>query len=174
MQAVSQALNEVKDLYRQVVGQPVPELQPGVFAAFPPGVDPLEHAVREVSQLKQLTEQLRYAPNPTAWMPIADCFAAKDAVVIRLEIPGVKREDLKVFLTGGECVVTGKRGRPEGESDLRPMSLERTWGEFERRFVMPPGAHPDKVSAKYADGLLEVRIGIEGGEVPREMKVESA
>jgi len=174
MQAVSQALDEVKELYLKVVGEPVPELQPGSFTAFPPGVDPLEHAVREVRQLKQLTEQIGPAPRPVSWIPAADSFASADAFIVRLEVPGVKKEDLKVFLAGGECVVGGRRAQPEGEDELRPVAVERPWGEFERRFVLPPGAHPEKVTAKYADGLLEVRIGIDGAGKPREMKVELA
>jgi HSP20 family protein len=117
---------------------------------------------------------MRFATGPVGWVPAADCYMSADAFVVRMEIPGVKREDLKVFLSGGECVVTGRREQPEGKEDLRPMNLERPWGEFERRFLLPRGAHPDKIGAKYADGLLEVRVGLDGTKEPREMKVEQA
>ena len=64
MQALGEALNEVKDLYQRVVGQPPPELSPGSVLSFPPGVDPVQHAVREVGQLAELSEQLATAPRP--------------------------------------------------------------------------------------------------------------
>jgi HSP20 family molecular chaperone IbpA len=112
MQEVNQALSEVKELYQRILGRPAPELQPTSFVAFPPGVDPLNHALHEVQYLKQLSEQIAMAPRPVTWVPLADCYASKDTFVVRLEVPGIDRKDLKVFLTGGECLVRGERKSP--------------------------------------------------------------
>jgi len=174
MQEVSRALDEVKDLYQKVLGAPAPEIDPDSYVAFPPGVDPLNHAIQEVHQLKQLSEQMAFAPGPVSWVPRADSFATADAYVIRMEIPGVSREDLKIHLAGGECVVTGKRKPPERLVELHPLTLERPWGPFERRFTLPPGSHPDKVTAKYQDGVLELRVVVEGMRSPKEMKIDVA
>ena len=54
------------------------------------------------------------------------------------------------------------------------MNLERPWGPFERRFTLPAGCSPDKIVARYADGVLEVGVAIDGIEKPKEMKVEVA
>lgn len=174
MQEVKQALSEVKELYQKVLGRPAPDLEPGSFVSFPPGVDPLNHAVHEVEHLRHLTEQVALAPQPVSWVPAADCFASADAFVIRLEVPGIDRKDLKVFLAGGECVVRGERKQPEELAELRPVTFERPWGPFERRFPLPDGSVQAKVKARCEDGVLEVRVPVEAREAPKETTVEVA
>lgn len=174
MQEVNQALNEVRELYQKVLGRPAPDLQPGSFVAFPPGVDPLSLAVHEVQQLKHLSEQLAMAPRPVSWIPPADCFASKDTFVIRLEVPGIDRKDLKVFVAGGECLVRGERKQPEWQAEMRPLMIEHSWGPFERHFPLPEGCVLGKVSARCENGVLELRIPVEAREAPKETKVEIA
>lgn len=172
MQEVTQALNEVRDLYQKVLGTPAPDVEPGSYVSFPPGVDPLHHAIEEVHRLKQFSEQMASAPGPISWVPSADSFVADETFVIRLEVPGISRDDLKVFLAGGECVIRGQRKPPESAANIRPLSIERPWGPFERRFTLPAGSYPDRITARYADGVLEVRVATEGGTKAKEMKVE--
>ena len=66
----------------------------------------------------------------------------------------------------------GERKLPE-QTELRPLSFERAWGPFERRFALPPGCYPDRVNAKYADGVLEVRVAMEPSSPPVETKIEA-
>jgi len=172
MENVQKALDDVKALYQEFVGPPAPEILPAGYTSFPPGVDPIRHAVEEIDQLKRLSRQVAVAPHPTAWSPPADTFSGPGGMVIRLEIPGVAREDLKVFLVHGECVVRGDRRPAPGEPELRPLSLERPWGSFERRFLLPSGTAPEKVQARYRDGILELQIGGDGDGIPGEMTVD--
>jgi HSP20 family protein len=171
MNQVTRALDEVRELYQKVLGTPPPEIQPVSYIPFPPGVDLVDHAIREVSQLRQISEQLKFAPGPTSWAPPADTYTTDEAFVIRLEVPGIAREDLKVFIAGGECIVRGER-KPPSNVDEMPMTVERSWGPCERRFVLPSGCHTDRVSARCEDGVLEVRIDAEQRKTPSETKVE--
>ena len=171
---VNQTLNEVKDLYRKVTGKPAPKIEPASYVTFPPGVDPLKHAVAEVQQMKELAEWMALAPEPAAWAPRADSFLTQDTYVAQVEIPGVSREDLKVFVAGGECVVRGERKAPAGAMDRRLLSVERPWGTFERRFVLPAGCNGDAVKARYHEGVLELQVPMNKGGVPKETKVEVA
>jgi len=172
MQEVTRALDEVRALYEKVLGTPAPTLDPGRFAAFPPGVDPLHHALHEVDQLKQISRQVAFAPPAAAWMPQADVFAADDALILHIDVPGIARDTLKVLVLGGECVVRGERKGPESARELRPLSVERARGPFERRFALPAGSHPDKITARYTEGVLELRIVTEATGAPKEMKIE--
>ena len=174
MQELNRAFSEVKDLYTKVVGQQAPEIDPSSFVAFPPGVDPLSHTLNEVQVLKQLAERMATAPTAVSWVPRADSFVAKDAFVFRLEIPGAERDELKVFVTGGECVVRGKVEPPERSADLRPLAMERPWGAFERRFTLPPGVNADKVSARYREGVLELRVEADTSGVVQKTMVDVA
>ncbi|HEX4825941.1 MAG TPA: Hsp20/alpha crystallin family protein [Candidatus Polarisedimenticolaceae bacterium] len=174
MTEVMQALNEVKDLYTKFLGQPAPEIGPGWYAPFPPGADPMRYAIAEVEELKKLLLHARTPQIPIAWIPRADVFAGREAVVIRLEIPGVKRDQLKVLVAEGECIVRGERPTPAEDKKLQPIGLEFPFGTFERRFALPMHAAPEKLTAKYADGILEVTVPIVELPAPKEMKVEIA
>ena len=94
-------------------------------------------------------------PKPVAWIPQADTFSTEDEYVIRLEIPGVKRQDLKVLVSGGDCVVSGQRLEPEC-GEMRPLSLERAWGSFERRFNL--AEHVKVTGARLDNGLLHIEL----------------
>jgi HSP20 family protein len=172
MTEITQALNEVRDLYTKFLGQPVPEIGPGWYAPFPPGVDPVRYAVQEVDELKRFLAQVGTRQIPVAWIPRADVFAGREGVVIRVEIPGVGSHDVKVLVAEGECIVRGDRVAPKSDEELRPVGLEFPYGTFERRFALPLHADPDKLTAKYADGILEVKIPILEIQAPKELKVE--
>jgi HSP20 family protein len=175
MGEVTHALDEVKGLYSEVFGTPAPEIPPSTYAPFPPGADPVNHVMEEIQQLKRISEQLKAAPPLITWVPRADTFATRDAYVIRLEMPAVSRESLKVFLVGSELIVRGDR-RPQetGEPERRALAIEWAHGPFERRFALPSNCRVDRVSTLYSEGVLELRIPIEAAAAPKEMKVEIA
>jgi HSP20 family protein len=170
MADVSQALKEVKELYTKVLGEPAPQVEAPSFVAFPPGVDPVRHAVEEVALLKQLSEQMQQLPT---WIPRADLFAGRDLYVLRVEVPGVSREQVKVYLSGAECVVVGERRPPEPDV-LRPLSLEAPFGRFERRFPVPMGLRPEQLTASVREGVLELRLTLDPTPAPKVTSVDVA
>ena len=172
MTEVAQALNEVRDLYTKFLGQQVPEVGPGWYAPFPPGTDPVRFAVQEVDELKRLLTQTQTFSAPVAWIPRADVYAGKHALTVRVEVSGLGREQIKVLVAEGECIVRGERPAPKQEDELRPLGLELPYGTFERRFPLPLHAEVNKLTAKIVDGILELTIPIAEVAAPREMKVE--
>ena len=175
MTEVAQALNEMKDVYAKLLGHAAPEIGPGWYAPFPPGVDPLRFAMQELEDLKQLRARITTPVVPVAWIPRADVYATKDSLLIRVEIPGVAREGLKVLLHGDECVVRGERKPLEGTAEWTPLGVESPYGPFERRFPLPARAAADRLTARCADGILELRIPTPAvAAEPKEMKVEIA
>ncbi len=127
-----------------------------------------------MQQLKHLSEQISATPDPVQWIPRADSFVTPQDFIVRLEVPGIPRDQLKVLMDGGQCVVTGERAQPEIEKELQPLNIEREWGRFERRFTLPPGSHPDKLKARYQEGVLEIRVAVDAIGNTREMDVEGA
>ena len=175
MTEVTQTLHEMKDLYQKLLGEPVPEIGTGGFAPFPPGVDPVRYATQEVDDLRQIALRMKAASPPIAWMPRADIYAASEAFVVLLEVPGVGREHLKVLVAGNECIVRGDRPAPSGTGELRPVALEWAYGPFERRFALPFPLDPSALAVRYSDGILELRIKADASATaPKELKVEVA
>ena len=161
MQELTKTLDELKGLHAKALGRAAPTLTPQSFFPFPPGVDPVEHARLEADHLTKLMERYEFAPVPEAWAPPADVLVSDDAFIARIEIPGVSREDVKVHVIGRECIVRGERKPPQGAERMRPLSLERPWGKFERRFVLPLGSRVDAVTAPCVDGVLELKIPVD-------------
>ena len=174
MQELEKALEDMRALHQKVLGRPVPDLGPSSLIPFPPGVDPIRHVLSEVEYLKKIVEQVSAMPTAVAWVPPADSFVMKDEFLVRLEVPGVPKEKIKVFVVDGECVVRGERKPLESKDDLRPLMLERPWGPFERRFALPQGSQIDALEARALDGVLELRIPLKEQHVPKKQKVEVA
>jgi HSP20 family protein len=171
MKELEQALEDVKSLHEKVLGRSAPDLGQREYFPFPFGVDPLQHALFEARRLKEMVERMASAPQTSAWMPVADCLATPDEFLVRLEVPGISREDLKVFVVDGECIVRGERKRPQPIGEVRPVTIERPWGKFERRFVVPVGGRPEEMRARVSDGVLELRVPVGAVDVPKEQEI---
>jgi len=115
--------------------------------------DRLEEQVRR--SLDTLLEAHR---SSATFRPAADFYETAQGLVLRLELPGVKADDVSLFLAGYELVVQGRRRRPALEGIRRFLRLEMACGNFERRFKLPIPVDPKGVEAHFLDGVLEVHL----------------
>jgi HSP20 family protein len=106
-------------------------------------------------QLKQGTDE---GFSLTEWVPPVDIVEDEKEYTIRVEIPGVKKEDVKVSVEGGVLSITGDRKAEKEEKDKKYHRVERSYGSFIRSFAVPEGASSDKISAEFKDGVLSVRL----------------
>lgn len=101
--------------------------------------------------------------------PLADVEETDDAYLVEVELPGVKRSDIDLTLTGRQLTVTGERKEKERTGILRRRT--RVTGRF-RYEVILPGADPDaEVTAGYDDGVLTVRVPKPEADRPRRILV---
>jgi HSP20 family protein len=123
---------------------------------------------------EQLREQLRrllmhfdelrvVPPFPGAWIPAIDLCELNDAIILRVELPGVSREDVRISLFDNVLKIEGRKQRlPESEDTdgkpLRYLCLERSNGRFERTVVLQWTVEVEKITANLSDGILEVRL----------------
>lgn len=107
----------------------------------------------------------------TGWTPAVDFYQDKDSVVLRAELPGLRREDIHVSLHEDVLTLTGER-REEKNADTRgSLRSERFFGRFERRFTLPVRADAGRVSATYEDGILTVTLPKAEEAKPRQIEV---
>lgn len=172
MLELARTLDELESLHKKAFGRSLPEVIPDSFLPFPAGVDPIEHARTEAREVAQLLERVAFAPRPDAWVPPADSFVGDHVFLVRIEIPGVSREDVDVHVVGRECIVRGERKPPHVIESMRAVGLERPWGKFERRFILPTGARIDEISARCVDGVLELKIPAQSAGLPEEQRIE--
>jgi HSP20 family protein len=94
----------------------------------------------------------------TAWAPTADMYEADGTLVIKAELPGVKREDITVGVDGGMLTLTGQRKEEREIKEARYYAAERFAGSFTRSFALPDGVDAKDITAEYKDGVLEIRV----------------
>jgi HSP20 family protein len=80
-------------------------------------------------------------------------------IYIEAEIPGVKKEDLKISLQDNILTINGeKKSNIKDEKDKKYYRTERMYGSFTRSFTLPEEINPDSVEAKFEDGILNISV----------------
>ena len=106
-----------------------------------------------------------------AWKPSVDIFETTDGIVIRAEIPGVKKEDVSVEVKDNILTLKGERKPDPDVEENHFYRRERVYGKFHRAFTMRDLVNPDSIRAKITDGVLEVEVPNPEEEKPRQIKV---
>lgn len=117
------------------------------------------------------TGDLEVAGERGAWRPGADIRETSEDVLIRLDLPGVDKKDVKVSLFGDTLTIKGERREQSEEKDVKWHRVERLHGAFERAFRLGTPVQGDKVSAGFKDGVLEIRVPKAESARPREIPV---
>jgi HSP20 family protein len=92
------------------------------------------------------------------WNPQVDVFQRDNRLVTRTDLPGLKREDIKVEVTDGHLAISGERKKEEEEKGEQFYRCEREYGSFYRAVPLPEGVKLEDVKATFADGVLEVSV----------------
>ncbi len=92
------------------------------------------------------------------WMPKVNVFEKKGELVVKADLPGVTKENLKVSIEDGALILTGERHTEKEVKDQDYYRCETTTGKFYRRLELPFEAKTDLIAAKFNDGVLEVKI----------------
>lgn len=92
------------------------------------------------------------------FVPAIDMFEEGHELVIRAELAGMKREDIKVELSGTTLTISGEKRGEEKVERKDYYRVEQTYGSFTRTLELPEGTKLDAVKATYKDGLLEIRM----------------
>lgn len=106
------------------------------------------------------------------WMPKVELLQRKGELVVRAELPGMKREDVTVEVTEDGLALTGERKREEKEEKEGYYRTEREYGKFSRFIPFPDGAIFDKAAATFKDGVLEVVVPVPKLEALAPKKLE--
>jgi HSP20 family protein len=92
------------------------------------------------------------------WAPSVDISESTEEYVIKAELPGVNKEDVKVAIEDGVVRIQGERKQEKEEKDKKFHRVERSYGSFMRTFALPVNIDETKVQAQFKDGVLAVRL----------------
>jgi len=100
----------------------------------------------------------RAAGEAVNWIPKIEVFERDKRLVTKVDLPGMKKEDVKVEVTDGHLAISGERKSETEEKKDRFYRCEREYGSFYRSVPLPEGAKLDDVKATFKDGVLEVSV----------------
>jgi HSP20 family protein len=108
------------------------------------------------------------------YLPQIDVFERDNRLVTKIDLPGMKKEDVKVEIADGQLVVSGERKTEAEEKKENFFRCERAYGSFYRTIPLPEGARSEDVKATFADGVLEVSVPLpaKAATAPQTIRIE--
>ena len=107
-----------------------------------------------------------------AWYPQIDVFEKDNRLVTKIDLPGMKKDDVKVEVTDGQLAISGDRKRGAEEKGEDFYRCEREYGSFYRAVPLPEGVRLEDVKATFSDGVLEVSVPVPVRPEAKMRKVE--
>ena len=94
----------------------------------------------------------------TDWTPVVDIQETDIEYLVKVELPEVKKEDVKVTVENGVLTLQGERKQEKEEKGKKFHRIERSYGSFLRTFTVPLDTDETKVAADFKDGILKVHL----------------
>nr|BCX01096.1 MAG: hypothetical protein KatS3mg041_1142 [Bacteroidota bacterium] len=135
--------------------------------------------IRELGELSERLHRLVEEWVP-AWAasgrggvyPAVDILEREDAYVVRAELPGVRKEDIRVTLRDNVLTIQGEKRRQSEERGETYHRIECAYGAFSRSFALPEEVDPSGVTARFENGVLEITLPrTQSGRAPKEVPV---
>lgn len=133
----------------------------------------LEALQEDVNRLFQesLTKPKREVPSGRVWAPAVDVAEDDEKIVVKAELPGMKKEDIDIELVGDTLTIRGERKFETEEKKENYVRIERAYGRFQRSFTLGVPVKQSAIKAGYKEGVLEVTIPKAEEVKPKKVKV---
>jgi HSP20 family protein len=116
----------------------------------------------------KMNEELENA----VWSPLTDISENKDQYILKMDLPGVSKENLKLSFHDGELIISGERKQEKEDKDSKYHRIERTYGKYFRSFTLPQTIQADKINAEFKDGQLTITVPKSEEAKPKELEIK--
>ncbi|HAL56278.1 MAG TPA: hypothetical protein DCP63_07350 [Bacteroidetes bacterium] len=107
----------------------------------------------------------------TYWTPAVDIAERDNEYVVKVDLPGVEKDDVKITLVSGVLTIRGEK-KQENESKTGSFHrIERSYGSFQRSFTLPSSVRNDGIDAVYKDGILTITLPKAEEAKPKQIEV---
>jgi HSP20 family protein len=106
------------------------------------------------------------------WMPLTDIYEDKDKYTLKLDLPGIKKDDVKISFVDGKLSISGERSQESEHKDSKCHRIERSFGRYYRSFNLPEHVQSDKINAEFKDGQLTISVPKAEEAKPKEIEIK--
>jgi HSP20 family protein len=123
-------------------------------------LSPFNQLQREVDRLfDTFQDEANYpAFSRNEFSPSCDIEETEDHYLISMDMPGMKKDDIKIELRGNQLMISGERKEEKEDKSKGRYRSERSWGSFARSFSLPDDVKADDVMTDYHNGVLQVAV----------------
>lgn len=140
-----------------------------LFRGSPFSMNPFSLMRRFTQDMDRIFGQMsRATEGVAAWSPVIEVKEKEGKLMVTAELPGLKKDDVKVHIDGDALVVEGERKQEKEEKGEGFYHSERSYGKYYRSILLPEGAKADQTAAQFNDGVLEVTIPIPEAKAKRQ------
>ena len=107
-----------------------------------------------------------------AWSPAVDVYEDENAYLIKVDLPEVSRDDVKVSLNENTLSISGERRVENEQKRENYHCVERSYGQFFRSFTLPPNINPEAINAQFKDGVLRLTLPKREEAKPKQIEVK--
>ena len=108
----------------------------------------------------------------TGWMPAMEVFERDGQYVIRADVPGIDPKEVEVSILNDALTIKGERKKLQEVKEKESYYSEAAYGRFERRLALPKGIDPEKISARFENGVLEVSVPLPQPASGKKVQIE--
>jgi HSP20 family protein len=137
------------------------------------GWDPLAEMRRMQNEVGRLFADAE-ARTATPSFPPINLWVGEDSLVVTAEVPGITPADLNLTVREGTLTIQGHRPLPLEADGIAWHQRERAYGGFSRVVALPFPVDPDRVQARFTDGVLEIELQRPEADRPRKIEIRSA
>ena len=137
-----------------------------------PSIDDFENRMNRFME-RAFSEPFSVAfTEPIGWMPAMDIVETAKELTVTAELPGMDQKDVDVSVENGVLTIRGEKTDEREKEDKKTYLYERSYGAFQRSFMLPTTVETDKIAAEFEKGVLKVHLPKDGEAKPKGRKIE--
>lgn len=127
---------------------------------------------RELWDLQRRMDRLFDPGESPLWSPAVDITETADEIVLEAELPGMKKEDIDISLSGETLTLSGQRKFEQAQHSEQYLRIERQYGSWRRSFQLEVAIEAAGITASYEDGVLTIHLPKAKTAVPRQIEID--
>jgi HSP20 family protein len=108
----------------------------------------------------------------STWIPAVDIAERENEFVVRIELPGVTKEDVRITMQEGILTVKGEKKQEKESKGSDYHRVERSFGSFQRSFTLPTAVWAENIDASFTDGVLNITLPKAEEAKPKQIDVK--